>query len=105
VLLDKARFVFRYPKAIRENNTFLQKYTILQTISKGHSSEVFSCVEKSTAQGYAVKVFTKDPGESTDLSSKIDSLQQEIAIFMSINHPNILYCHAKTPVKLQPVVR
>ena len=34
VLLDKARLVFRYPKAIRENNTFLQKYTILQTISK-----------------------------------------------------------------------
>jgi serine/threonine-protein kinase Chk2 len=91
IVLDRARFIFRYPKTIRENNTISQKYTIRQKIGKGHFSEVFSCVEKSTGQVYAVKVFTKDPGGSTDLSSKTDSLQQEIAIFMSIDHPNILY--------------
>jgi serine/threonine-protein kinase Chk2 len=88
IILDKARFIFRYPKTITEGKIFSQKYSIRQKIGKGHFSEVFSCVEKSTGHVYAVKVFTKSPG---DLPSKIDSLQQEIAIFMGIDHPNILY--------------
>ena len=88
IVLDGARFIFRYPKNITENNTFSRKYTIRQKIGKSYLSEVFSCVEKSTGQVYAVKVFTKNPG---DLPSKTDSWQQEVAIFMSIDHPNILY--------------
>jgi serine/threonine-protein kinase Chk2 len=61
--------------------------------AQSHFSEVFSCVEKSTGQVYAVKVFTKNPRESLEPGriTKTDSLQQEIAIFMSIDHPNILY--------------
>jgi serine/threonine-protein kinase Chk2 len=88
IVLDRARFIFRYPKTIAKNNTFGRKYTIRQKIGTSYLSEVFSCVEKSTGQVYAVKVFTKNPG---DLPSKTDSWQQEIAIFMGIDHQNILY--------------
>jgi serine/threonine-protein kinase Chk2 len=88
IVLDGARFIFRYPKTITENNTFSQKYTIRQRIGTSNFSEVFSCVEKSTGRVYAVKLFTKKPG---DLQSKTDSWQQEVAIFMGIDHPNILY--------------
>lgn len=88
VVLDGARFIFRYPKNVAKNNTFCRKYIIRQKIGTNSLSEVFSCVEKSTGQVYAVKVFTKNAG---DPPSKTDFWQQEIAIFMGIDHPNILY--------------
>lgn len=86
-VLDKARFVFKYPKS-RKSSRFLQHYTLLEQLGKGHFAEVFLCVEKATGQRYAVKVFTKSPG--MEERSKTDGLQQEIAVLMGVSHPNVL---------------
>lgn len=85
-VLDKARFIFRYPRS-RASSAFLQQYTLLERLGKGHFAEVFLCVEKSTGQRYAVKIFTKHPNMER---SKTDGLQQEIAVLMGVNHPNVL---------------
>ncbi|KAI0845110.1 Pkinase-domain-containing protein [Daldinia vernicosa] len=86
-VMDKARFIFRYPRT-RASSAFLQQYTLLDRLGKGHFAEVYLCVEKSTGQRYAVKVFTKNPG--MDERSKTDGLQQEIAVLMGVSHPNVL---------------
>lgn len=86
-VLDKARFVFRHPKN-RNTNAFLQSYTLLEKLGKGHFAEVFLCIEKATGQRYAVKVFSKQPG--MEERSKTEGLQQEIAVLMGVNHPNML---------------
>ncbi|KAI1774054.1 Pkinase-domain-containing protein [Hypoxylon cercidicola] len=86
-VMDKARFIFRYPRS-RTTSAFLQQYTILDRLGKGHFAEVCLCVEKSTGQRYAVKIFTKNP--SIDERSKTDGLQQEIAVLMGVSHPNVL---------------
>ena len=86
-LLDKARFVFRYPKN-RDTNHFLQQYTLLEKLGKGHFAEVFLCVEKVTGHRFAVKIFSKRPG--VEERSKTEGLQQEIAVLMSVSHPNML---------------
>ncbi|RFU24493.1 hypothetical protein B7463_g11844, partial [Scytalidium lignicola] len=83
-ILDKARFVFRYPKN-RNTSAFSQQYTLLEKLGKGHFAEVFLCVEKATGQRYAVKIFT-----GVEDRSKNDGLQQEIAVLMGVNHPNML---------------
>lgn len=85
-MLDKARFVFRYPKN-RQANAFLQQYRLVDKLGKGHFAEVYLCIEKSTGQRYAVKVFTKT---SPDDISKDGGLQQEIAMLMGVSHPNVL---------------
>ncbi|KAG9246662.1 kinase-like domain-containing protein [Calycina marina] len=81
------RFIFRYPKN-RQTSPFLQKYTLLEKLGKGHFAEVFLCIEKSTGQRYAVKIFTKRPG--LEERSKTEGLQQEIAVLMGVSHPNML---------------
>ncbi|KAI3393617.1 hypothetical protein diail_3881 [Diaporthe ilicicola] len=86
-VLDKARFIFKYPRA-RQSNAFLQQYTLLEQLGKGHFAEVFLCVEKATGKRYAVKIFTKTPG--VEDRSKTDGLQQEIAVLMGVSHPNVL---------------
>ena len=86
-VLDKARFVFRYPKT-RHTSAFLQQYTPLEKLGKGHFAEVYLCVEKSTGQRYAVKIFSKTPG--LEERSKNEGLQLEIAVLMGVNHPNVL---------------
>ncbi len=86
-ILDKARFVFRYPRS-RESNGFHNQYTLLEKLGKGHFAEVFLCIEKSTGQRYAVKIFTKQVG--LEERSKTDGLQQEIAVLMGVSHPNLL---------------
>ncbi|KAI8678433.1 hypothetical protein NCS55_00563900 [Fusarium keratoplasticum] len=83
----KARFVFRYPQA-RQTSDFLQQYTLLEKLGKGHFAEVYLCVEKSTGQRYAVKIFTKHPGMED--RSKTEGLQQEIGVLMGVSHPNVL---------------
>lgn len=84
---DKARFIFRYPRS-RMSSAFLQQYTLLERLGKGHFAEVFLCVEKSTGTRYAVKIFTKHHG--MEERSKTDGLQQEIAVLMGVSHPNVL---------------
>ncbi|ORY65922.1 kinase-like domain-containing protein [Pseudomassariella vexata] len=86
-VMDKARFIFRYPRS-RTSSAFLQQYTLLERLGKGHFAEVFLCVEKATGSRYAVKIFTKHPG--MEEKSKTDGLQQEIAVLMGVSHPNVL---------------
>ncbi|GAW22554.1 hypothetical protein ANO14919_120940 [Xylariales sp. No.14919] len=87
-VLDRERFVFRYPVTRRTGKSFFQQYTILKKIGKGHFAEVFLCVEMSTSLQYAVKVFTKRPG--IEDRSKMEGLQQEIALLLGLSHPNIV---------------
>jgi len=86
-VLDKARFIFRYPKS-RHTSAFHQQYQIVDRLGKGHFAEVHLCVERSTGERYAVKIFTKTPG--VEERSKNEGLQQEIAVLMGVNHPNVL---------------
>lgn len=86
-VLDKARFIFKYPRA-RQSNGFSQQYTLLEQLGKGHFAEVFLCVEKATGKRYAVKIFTKAPGVGD--KSKENGLQLEIAVLMGVSHPNVL---------------
>jgi serine/threonine-protein kinase Chk2 len=86
-VLDQARFVFRYARN-RDTCAFLQQYTLLEKLGKGHFAEVFLCAEKATGQRYAVKIFTKQPG--LEERSKTEGLQQEIAVLMGVSHPNML---------------
>ncbi|KAF4449979.1 CAMK/RAD53 protein kinase [Fusarium austroafricanum] len=83
----KARFVFRYPQT-RQTSAFLQQYTLLEKLGKGHFAEVYLCVEKATGQRFAVKIFTKHPGMED--RSKTEGLQQEIGVLMGVSHPNVL---------------
>ncbi|KAF2963129.1 hypothetical protein GQX73_g10441 [Xylaria multiplex] len=87
-ILVTESFVFRAPAKGLRGNTFLKNYTILQRIGKGHFAEVFLCVEKSTGQRYAVKVFTM--AEGVEDRSKAEGLQQEVALLLGISHPNIV---------------
>lgn len=86
-ILDEARFVFRYPKS-RDSSAFNSRYRILQQLGKGHFATVYLCVERSTGFKYAVKKFERRMGESQ--RSQSEGLQQEIAVLMSVSHPNIL---------------
>ena len=86
-VLDDARFMFRYPKS-REESGFRQQYRVLQQLGKGHFATVYLCVEKATGHRFAVKRFEKRPGEKE--RSATDGLQQEIAVLMSVSHPNML---------------
>lgn len=86
-ILDEARFVFRYPRT-RDTNAFRQQYKILKQLGKGHFATVYLCVERATGNHYAVKVFERRPGDSQ--KSQGDPLQQEIALLMGVNHPNLL---------------
>ena len=86
-VLDEARFVFRYPKS-RDANRFRQQYRILQQLGKGHFASVYLCVERTTGVKYAVKRFERRLGDSQ--RSETDGLRQEIAVLMSVTHPNVL---------------
>jgi serine/threonine-protein kinase Chk2 len=87
IAVHKARFIFRYPQS-RQTNAFLQQYTLLEKLGKGHFAEVYLCVDKSSGKRYAVKIFTK-PANMED-RSKTDGLQQEIGVLMGVSHPNVL---------------
>jgi len=86
-VLDQARFVFRYPQS-RQASGFGQQYRILQQLGKGHFASVYLCIERSTGFKFAVKKFEKRPGDSQ--KSQTSGLEQEIAVLMSVSHPNVL---------------
>ena len=84
-ILDQTRYLFKYPKK-REGNAFKKQFRIIQQLGRGHFATVYLAVEKSTGHRFAVKRFEKRPGDS----SKTDGLQQEIAVLMSVSHPNLM---------------
>jgi serine/threonine-protein kinase Chk2 len=86
-ILDEARYVFRYPQN-RNTHRFHQQYTMTEQLGKGHFASVYLCAEKSSGVRFAVKKFEKrsGPGEK----SKVEGLQQEIAVLMSVSHPALL---------------
>ncbi|KAM0721826.1 hypothetical protein Q7P37_002751 [Cladosporium fusiforme] len=86
-ILDKARFIFRYPRS-RDGSAFHKQYNIQGQLGKGHFATVYLATEKSSGIRYAVKKFEKrsGPGER----SKVDGLQQEIAVLMGVSHPSML---------------
>ncbi|OAL30275.1 hypothetical protein AYO20_08849 [Fonsecaea nubica] len=86
-ILDEARFVFRYPRS-RDSSAFNSRYRILQQLGKGHFATVYLCVERSTGFKFAVKKFERRMGESQ--RSQTEGLEQEIAVLMSVSHPNVL---------------
>ena len=86
-ILDEARFIFRYPRN-RDSSGFHSQYRILQQLGKGHFATVYLCVERSTGFKFAVKKFEKRMGDSQ--RSQTEGLQQEIAVLMSVSHPNVL---------------
>lgn len=86
-VLDKARFIFRYPKS-RHTSAFQQQYDLREKLGKGHFATVHLCIERATGKRYAVKIFSKTPG--LEERSKNEGLQQEIAVLMGVSHPNIL---------------
>lgn len=92
-ILDVAKFVFRYPR-MRDSNGFRQQYAIQTALGKGHFATVYLCTERSTGMRYAVKHFekrlTRGPGGAQEDKSKVDGLQQEIAVLMGVSHPNML---------------
>lgn len=87
-ILDQARYTYRSPKN-RETNGFRQQYTIQEQLGKGHFASVYLCVEKATGLRFAVKKFEKRPGGPGE-RSKVEGLQQEIAVLMSVSHPALL---------------
>jgi serine/threonine-protein kinase CHEK2 len=86
-VLDEARFVFKYPHN-RDGSAFNSRYRILQQLGKGHFATVYLCVERSTGFKFAVKKFERRMGESQ--KSQTEGLEQEIAVLMSVSHPNVL---------------
>lgn len=86
-ILNEARFCFRYPQT-KVTNSFRQQYKILQALGEGHFAAVYLCVDRASGQQYAVKWFRRRSSESQ--KAQTDSLQQEIALLMSINHPSLL---------------
>lgn len=82
-----ARFIFHYPHS-RQSSQFLQQYTLLEKLGKGHFAEVYLCVEKKSGSRFAVKIFTLPNG--MEERSKLEGLQQEIGMLMGVSHPNVL---------------
>ncbi|KAI9747074.1 MAG: hypothetical protein M1815_004667 [Lichina confinis] len=86
-VVDDIRFTFRYPRRQRASG-FRQQYTLQQQLGKGHFATVYLCIEKTTGQRYAVKVFNRRTG--ADERAKTEGLQQEIAVLMAVGHPSML---------------
>ncbi|KAI9664862.1 MAG: hypothetical protein M1821_006310 [Bathelium mastoideum] len=86
-IVNEARFIFRYPHS-RETSAFKHKYQILEQLGKGHFATVFLCVDKESGNRFAVKKFEKRSGQSE--RSKVDGLQQEVAVLMGVSHPSVL---------------
>lgn len=87
-ILDEARFLFRYPRRQRESSAFRSQFRMLQQLGKGHFASVYLCIEKATGFKFAVKKFERRMGDSQ--RSQTEGLQQEIAVLMSVSHPNVL---------------
>lgn len=86
-IVNEARFIFRYPHR-QESNSFNQEYSIKGQLGKGHFATVYLALEKKSGKAFAVKKFEKRRGPSE--KSRTEGLKQEIAVLMSVSHPNML---------------
>ncbi|KAG0125753.1 kinase-like domain-containing protein [Tuber indicum] len=80
------QYTFRYPPHM-QSSAFRNAYDLGQQLGSGHFATVHLAVDKKSGQEFAVKIFRKRRNED---KSKTSGLQQEIAVLMSVNHPNIL---------------
>lgn len=87
-IVGEAKCTFRYPRNHRSTNRFREQFSVQEQLGKGHFASVYLCIEKSSGQRYAVKKFEKRGGSSD--RSKVEGLQQEIAVLMSVSHPSLL---------------
>ncbi|KAF8464560.1 kinase-like domain-containing protein [Kalaharituber pfeilii] len=81
-----AVFVFRYPHHATAGR-FEDSYTLGQRLGSGHFATVHIATEKRTGNNFAVKIFKKP---KTDEKSRLTGLHQEVAVLMSVSHPNVL---------------
>lgn len=81
-----ATFVFRYPHHATAGR-FEEAYTLGQRLGSGHFAVVHIATEKRTGTNFAVKIFKKP---RADEKSRLTGLHQEIAVLMSVSHPNVL---------------
>ena len=86
-VLNEARFMFKYPRT-RVASGFRQQFAMQQQLGKGHFATVWLAVEKCTGMKYAIKKFEKRT--SAGERSRVEGLQQEIAVLMGVSHPNVL---------------
>ncbi|KAK7727697.1 serine/threonine protein kinase [Botryosphaeria dothidea] len=87
-IVGEAKCTFRYPRSQRSTNGFREQYSVQEQLGKGHFASVYLCIEKSSGMRFAVKKFEKRGGASD--RSKVEGLQQEIAVLMSVSHPSLL---------------
>lgn len=81
-----AVFVFRYPHQATAGR-FEESYTLGHRLGSGHFATVHIATEKRTGVNFAVKIFKKP---RVDEKSRLTGLHQEIAVLMSVSHPNVL---------------
>jgi serine/threonine-protein kinase Chk2 len=79
------RYHFRFPTTSISTG-FKDNFTLGPLLGSGHFANVYSATEKKSGKLFAVKVFKK----SNRQTSNTQDLQQEIALLMSVGHPNIL---------------
>ncbi|KAF2861115.1 Pkinase-domain-containing protein [Piedraia hortae CBS 480.64] len=92
-ILNVVRFAFRYPRN-RKRDKFSDSYDMGGQIGKGHFATVFRCVQKTSGDVYAVKVFYLKKEHSSGKSIR-ENLAQEIAVLRGLSHPNIM-CISET---------
>lgn len=69
------------------SSDFHDTYDLGQQLGSGHFATVHLAVEKKSGQEFAVKIFRK---RRSDDKARTSGLQQEIAVLMSVSHPNVL---------------
>lgn len=80
------QYIFRYPTHMRSSD-FHNMYDLGRQLGSGHFATVHLAVEKKSGQEFAVKIFRK---RRSDDKARTSGLQQEIAVLMSVSHPNVL---------------
>lgn len=77
---------FRYPPGMFASG-FRDTFDVGPPLGSGHFATVYTAVEKKTGTQFAVKVFKKQRSAE---ATRTQGLQQEIAMLMSVSHPNVL---------------
>lgn len=80
------KYHFRYPMGMFASG-FRDTFQLGAPLGSGHFATVYLAVEKKTGTQYAVKVFAKQKSSERSGNS---GLQQEVAMLMSVSHPNVL---------------